>query len=303
MFTNHLVLAGGDENNGSTHTIEAFRDNSQTDTELNTNSIDAAADGDVCKDIWQHLCSDRLWKIVLDNYYSVCATTKERKDKCFELKGKELVNPAANRLADMLLCRLQSKKTKSKITTDSATATSSTHSNVASQTAQSDVASQTSLVVPSTPFVAPREQREGCESDDIKNCLNELVDQVCSTCSEESEERQYLEESSDSVLSFQSLSASFQSSTDDNNSLQSSFDKQHHTMKGKKGKKGTKTKRYVDIKTDGVTCENLRYVHHSNVAWTIDHDIELISYLVKQRKESTHFPIVSTFFIPQMCLF
>ena len=27
----------------------------------------------VCADIWQHLCNDLLWKLVLNNYYSLCA--------------------------------------------------------------------------------------------------------------------------------------------------------------------------------------------------------------------------------------
>ena len=56
---------------------------------------------------------------------------------------------------------------------------------------------------------------------------------------------------------------------------------------GKKGKKGKEKTYFVDIQTDDVSSENLlRMQDCGDVSWTLDHDKELVSYLVAERKET-----------------
>ena len=116
-------------------------------------------------DIWEHVCSDKLWVNVLEYYYSVCTTSKERKEKCFQLKGVDIVNTPKNELAGTLLFKMKSKKTET--------------SKIARKRKCEDCIATTDTVKTSL-------DSECNETTEVVQLLNELVDKVVeSTCLEE----------------------------------------------------------------------------------------------------------------------
>ena len=61
------------------------------------------------KDIWEHICFDKQWLQVLEYYYSVCATTDNRRQQCFNIKSFEL-GSLEERLHEILPFKSHAKK-------------------------------------------------------------------------------------------------------------------------------------------------------------------------------------------------
>lgn len=108
-------------------------------------------------DVWEHVCSDKLWVNVLEYYYSLCTTSKERREKCFQLKGVDIIHTPMNELADTLLFKAKSKKTES--------------SKRACTKRKSEECVPTDEVEPSTDLKCN-------ENSEVMQILNELVDKV-----------------------------------------------------------------------------------------------------------------------------
>ena len=117
-----------------------------------------------------------------------------------------------------------------------------------------------------------------------------------------------LDESMDSVLSFHSLNSSTEGTTprqqqpqpqptNVTNKNNEFISKMQELLRGsgapttpttnsssKKGKKVKGKSYFVDIQTDDVSSDNLSSIRGAEVTWTLDHDKELVSYLLAERK-------------------
>ena len=261
-------------------------------TSVITKASDLVNDVDIgdgiCNDIWEHLCCDKLWETVVDYYYSLCATTTERKNRCFQLKGIEIVNPVTAKLADVLLFKMQNKHKK---IPDAAAEASLNSSTETGEGCSND--SDSKVLQFSSPLHAMNDTylKEVEETDllDVKCCLSELVDKICLTENPEycpDERTEISTESSDSVLLCST------DSTHQDISVTALTDEVESPVNNlRKSKIKKKTSKYVDVATNKEASENLSRL--TNVAWTIDHDVELISYLVSQGKETENFTLVS----------
>lgn len=223
----------------------------------------------IANNIWEHICFDKLWESVVDYYYSVCSTTNERRKKCFELKGVEIVNPnAAEKLAKMF--KLKTRKVKSNKKHDTL------NTNVNNINIFPEVLGGCQLSIPADEKMCKNEieksiiSMEASICEDVKKCVDGLIDKICATEENCDNSLHTLSGSTDNMYS---SSTSLEDTTFDDSSQSSPL----------KSSCENKSSRYVDIQTDDETSKHLSHVGSKD--WTIDHDVQLISFLVSYDKE------------------
>ena len=129
-------VRGGTDNNNTTSS--SLPSSKKEIVEYTDQDFDVS--GRTAYNVWEHVCSDKIWENVLEYYYSTCTTTDARKTQCFQLKGIDLTQPEnPKRLAKTLLFKatrnneklkcVSSKRKREKERTNSAQLTFATPEN------------------------------------------------------------------------------------------------------------------------------------------------------------------------------
>lgn len=265
---------------------------------------DCELQGKVSKDIWEHLCSDRLWETVVDYYYSVCATSKERKEECFNLKGIEIVHPAVARLADVLLFKMSKNKSKQKKSGSDQQGKAmnvSLNTSNGSNTEESVLNYSNDMDVGTTSNIAEDCKKER-ETSEVKTVLNEMIEKVCADTEDERQLANTSSESLDSVVMLPSFQVNSEESllSDTSFDTKSEKDDTQTTNSKFKNRRRGKSSRYVDIKTDNKTGECISKIQ--NAKWTHQHDLELISFLSSLGKDTESNTLVRLSLIIVCCI-
>ncbi|XP_065667346.1 uncharacterized protein LOC100214952 isoform X3 [Hydra vulgaris] len=199
-------------------------------------------------DIWNHLYSNKLWENVVDHYYSVCSTSPDRRDRCFQHKA--VINETS-KFKNLPQKPKHFALSLHKNITDKIAINNKIPAEKKDKTLLSEISYE--KISNEINYDKISDEINGKNSDniliaEIKKTLNDILTCICNDVN---------------VY---------------NNVMQSSPDKEKTLLKQ------NKTNKYINIDEDKEISTYLSKVSYCE--WSHLHDLELISFLVENKKES-----------------
>ena len=133
------------------------RATSPTLTERSNSPDEVNLSSKTCNDIFEHLNDDKLWEMVVDYYYSLSASTDERKKQCFQLKGIDIFSSSNFKLDRALFTKINFRKNK----------------NIKESSKEKPVEEKIK-----SPFHLPNYEKEAEET------LRDMIDRICKDSNE-----------------------------------------------------------------------------------------------------------------------
>ena len=239
--------------------------------------------GRTAYNVWEHVCSDKIWENVLEYYYSTCTTTDARRTQCFQLKGIDLSQPEnPKRLAKTLLFKATKNNEKLKC--------------VASKRKREKECTNSALLTFQTP---ENEETLCCDggSDDILNevkaTVDDLVNKVVHASSPSNDEKPPLDQAHTRSTIPKTLAGNDEKSPFPNKGIATRrkdtplFSTTTTTTtkpnEKKKPASSDSKRQLVNIDTNTEMTNQISSCPSAS-RWSRKHDLDLIDYMVTLRK-------------------
>ena len=265
-------VRGGRSNDVNTSTSSSVTTSKKEIVEYTDQDFDVT--GRTAYNVWEHVCSDKIWENVLEYYYSTCTTTDERRSQCFKLKGIDITQPDnPKKLAQTLLFKATKNSEKLKC--------------VASKRKREQDCLASSLLK------APDDEALSVCGDilsEVKATVDDLVDQVVRAASSPiDDEKPPLEQANRTTMTTPIPTKTLEN--DEKKAvIKRSATRRRDIPLLSIAKANAKTKpttnvrkQLVDIDTNSEMTNQISS-SPSSLRWTRKHDLDLIDYMVTLRK-------------------